>query len=519
MPLKTLDKQYYIMYSINQITVMKKVPDKFTQYLQALTEEDAVKISDFFAGFDKRVSISRGEKNKMRADFENALLYYSGAGVLLDDALAGLSVENLGGFYIRPPILWYALDDAAQIFPLSMKHGKMEVFRLSVYFKTAVVPELLQIALTFTIKRFPTFATTVKKGFFWHYLDTAKRRYSVSEESDIPCKPIKISGSSSQSFRVLYFGKRVSIECFHILTDGTGGLFFLKTLTAEYLRLLYAEKCTGEGVLDINAPPETKETSNDFALAEKTENAPSLINKPAVQMSGKISRIKPCRILHFRMDAARLKEVAQSKNATITAYVLALMFVAVKHATDEAAGNINIQVPVNMRKFYNSETLRNFFLFCGINLPISRITGVDSVISEISSQLNQKASKQSMEEMLSATRSMLNKIRYIPLFIKAPVARNTYEFFGDRVFTCTFSNVGVVKAPPQLEKYIENIDCMMGGTLTKNRAKCAMVTFGKTATFSIVKMTADSAFEEKMLELFAADGIAVKAEGSELYEG
>ena len=60
---------------------------------------------------------------KIRKDFENALLYYSSAGLSLDDALDRLSVSNLGGFYARPPVLWYKLDDAAKIFPLSMRHG------------------------------------------------------------------------------------------------------------------------------------------------------------------------------------------------------------------------------------------------------------------------------------------------------------------------------------------------------------------------------------------------------------
>ena len=95
----------------------------------------------------------------------------------------------------------------------------------------------MQMALTFTMKRFPSFATTLKKGVFWHYLDTTKRRFSVEQEKDIPCQPLKVSHSGSQSFRALYWENRISVEFFHVLTDGSGGLIFLKTLVAEYLRL------------------------------------------------------------------------------------------------------------------------------------------------------------------------------------------------------------------------------------------------------------------------------------------
>ena len=38
-------------------------------------------------------------------------------------------------------------------------------------------------------------------------------------------------------FRIRYYDKRIAIEYFHALTDGYGGMTFLLTLTAEYLRL------------------------------------------------------------------------------------------------------------------------------------------------------------------------------------------------------------------------------------------------------------------------------------------
>lgn len=490
----------------------------FESYTQSLPKVDRETLDRFFSDISAHLLLANEDKRKIEADFENALLYYKTCGLPLGDALGRLGVENLGGFYARPPILWYALDDAAKIYPLSMKHGQMAVFRLSVYFKREIVPEILQMALTFAIKRFPSFATTVKKGFFWHYLDTAKRRYAVEPESDIPCRPLIISRSGSQSFRVVYFENRVSVEYFHVLTDGTGGMVFLKTLAAEYLRLLGLDAAAGDGVLNVNDAPKKSEVANEFSRAKKTENASGFVDKPAAQMSGKLSGIKPCRVLHLNIDATLLKRAAKAKNTTITAYVLALMFIAGKNATDEPEGNINIQVPVNMRKFYESDTLRNFAMYCGVRLPLDDIADVESIAAEISRQLEQKASKQSMSEMMAATERMVGLMRYVPLFIKAPVAQLVYGFLGDKIFSNTLSNLGVVKMPPQMEKHIDHMDFVLGTSLT-NRVSCALVTFGQTATLSISKMTADPSFEEKLYDLFAADGITPRVEGSELYEG
>ena len=44
------------------------------------------------------------------------------------------------------------------------------------------------------------------------------------------------------------------------------------------------------------------------------------------------------------------------------------------------------------------------------------------------------------------------------------------------------------------------------------------VTVGGVSTFSISKMTADPAFEEKLYRLLTDDGIAVEVEGSDFYE-
>lgn len=509
------------------ITILKlPEPRPFDIYKEGLSACEQEKLEAYFSELMLHITLSRAENQAMREDFENALMYYAAADVPLEEAMQRLSYQNLGGFYVRPPILWYDLDDAAKIYPLSMRQSQMAVFRLSAYLKEDVCPELLQIALTFTIKRFPCFATTVKKGFFWHYLDTSKRRYAIKPETEIPCRPLKISRSGSRSFRLLYYNNRISVEYFHILTDGTGGMIFLKTLIAEYLRLKGVTLSECEGILDINAIPRAEETANAFArltAAEQEKNGDKsrigsgLVDKPATQMSGRVSKTKPCRLVHFKMDADTLIAAAKARGVTVTAYMLACMFAANRYATDDPVGSINIQVPVNMRKFYPSETVRNFAMYCGIRLPIENITGVDDILDEISHQLVEKTSKETMSEMMDATKRLVDGIKYVPLFIKAPIAGIVYGFLGDKVFSNTLSNLGVVQMPPEMSEHIESMDFVLGTGIT-NRAGCAMVTVGNVATLAISKRTVDPSFEEKLYELLTLDGVTMRLEGSELYE-
>ena len=259
-----------------------------------------------------------------------------------------------------------------------------------------------------------------------------------------------------------------------------------------------------------------EEFENAFTRVEKAKTASGFVDKTAVQMNGRLTRRRPCRVLHFKMDAARLREVAKAHNATVTAYLLMQMFYACSAATDELMGDINIQLPINMRKFYPSKTVRNFSMYCGIRIPIEKIGSREELLEKINSQIVEKADKEKMREMITAAVNLVSSIRLIPLAIKQPIAKIVYGLLGEKIYTTTLSNLGVVHFPEEMMEHIDYMDFCLGAQVT-NRLACAVVTVGNVATFSISKMTADPAFEEKLYQLLTNDQIAVEVEGSEYY--
>ena len=489
----------------------------FESWRQSLSDEEQSLLSDYFTDWNRRINLSLTEKKRMETDCQKALLWYRQNHIGLKEALTRLAPENLGGFYTRPPVLWYSPDEAAKIYPLSMKHGQMAVFRLSMYLKAPGVPVLLQMALNFTIQRFPCFATTVKRGFFWHYLDATKRRYFVEPETEPPARPLRIASSGSQSFRILYYQNRISLEMFHILTDAAGGLVFLKTLTAEYLRLCGTDYTPGQGVLDVHQPPVVRETENAFLSANRPGKGSGLTDHAALQLGGRLSYARPCQVVQFQMDASQLHQLAKAHGVTVTGYMLVQMLLACRRATDETNGDFSIQVPVDMRKYFPSPTLRNFSMYCGIRLPAQQVEPGDNLYREVARQLKEKSALEPMMEMVHSSTRLVSSVRYIPLFIKAPVTRFFYGFLGDRVFTNTLSNLGVVHMPKELEAQLKYMDFVLGTSVT-NRAGCSMVTLNGVTMFSISKHTEDPSFEEALYRRLTADGVAVQVKGSMLYE-
>ena len=489
----------------------------FKQMQESFSAEENEKLRIFFNDFKLHCHMPKKETDLLREDIEEALLYYKKTGLSLDEALNRLNNEKLGGFYASPASIWFSLDDAAKIYPFSMQEGYMNVFRLAMNMKEDVVPEILQMALNYTIKRFPVFATTLKTGFFWHYLDSTKRRFTVHEAKDIPCSSIPISQSGAQAFRVLYYKNKISVEFFHILTDGTGAVAFLRALVAEYLNLLGYEGEGDETLIDISDTPEKEEITNEFAYVEKPKNATGFIDKPALQMSGNHSSTLPCRIIHLKFPTADIKKVAKAHNATVTAYLIALMLVASKGSTESMTGDINIQVPVNMRQFYPSRTLRNFSMYTGIRLPIEEITTIDKTIPAVKAQIAEKTSKEAMSAMVAGTDNLVNSIKLIPIAIKSPVVKMVYGVLGERVFTTTISNLGVVTMPKGFAEHITDMEFALGASKT-NKALCGVISYGDTTCFTITKNTVSPVFEEKIHSLLKREGIDPIVEGSPLYE-
>lgn len=462
-----------------------------------------------------RLDLPGKYRKAMLRDFKLAAERLMSGGLTAKEAANRLDPARLGNFYLQKPDYWFPLDDAAKIYPMSMTDGWMSVFRLSAYLDRPVEPELLRAALHFTMPDYPFFATRVRRGLFWHYIDAAKRCFEVRPERELPCSPMDISRDDAQSFRVVYYKNRISVEFFHILTDGTGGLGFLTALLTEYLRI------SGElerPVTTARTRPDGEECENAFERCARglcTEGS-GFSERPALQLRGKLAKQRPARLLHMELDAEKLKEAARSRDATVTALVLAFMTEAAHRAVDGAEGRIQIQVPVNMRRFCPSKTQRNFSMYCTVSIENSRAADAEKILPEIGAQLAENASEDAMKAMLARTASMVRALANVPLAVKRPAARLAYGVLGERAFTSTLSNLGVAKLPEDVAKHVEKLDFVLG-TGEQSRAACAMVTLGNSAMLTVTKLTEDRSFEDALAGLFRKASIPFKLGGSMLY--
>ena len=139
-------------------------------------------------------------------------------------------------------IRWDRLDNTAHLFPVIAGENMSNVYRISVTLTELVQPDILQQALNIVLPKMDGFNLRLRMGVFWYYFEeNGKSAPKVREESNFPCRYIQQNQNHSYMFRVTYYKYRINLEVFHVLTDGMGGINFLKELTYQYLRLAHPE--------------------------------------------------------------------------------------------------------------------------------------------------------------------------------------------------------------------------------------------------------------------------------------
>ena len=487
---------------------MQQAQKLFTPAEQAL-------LTPYLNDVRARVDLRQKFVDQLMADHVMALRWYADHGLSLQDAMRRLKPSQLGDFYLKERTTWYPLDTAAKVYPLSMGLKRMMMFRMSFYLKRPVEPVVLQMALNYTMRRFPYFATTVKCGFFWHYIDSSMRRYAVQPESMPPCAPMRLNAISSPTFRVVWFGSRVSVEFFHVLTDGTGAAIFLRTLLREYLRLLGVEVPLGEGIFSLDETPDPREWADDFSLADEHPSPEGFGDKSALQMRGLMALEQPARVLHMNLSVEALKRKAREKGVTVTVLLLGCMMLALRDAAETHGGKrkLQVQLPVNMRKFYPSKTLRNFSMYCSIRLHPVEITGLDAILPKLAAQVCENTSKVSLDRTMTLSRKLVRYLRVVPLMVKRPIAYLIYGRLSDGVFTTTFSNLGPITLPEGMQPYVEKFDFVLGPPI-RNRAVCSLCSYGDRAVFTVVKTTALPVFENTLFAVLSKLGLEPYVEGT-----
>ena len=233
----------------------------------------------------------------------------------------------------KQDLRWVRLDNAAKIYPASRTRRWSNVFRLSATLTEPVDTAVLQSALDVMVPRFPTIAARLRRGVFWYYLQQLQEAPKVLQEYSYPLAYMHPEEARRCAFRVIVHKNRIAAEFFHSLTDGTGGLIFLKSLVAEYLQQKYGVQIPPvQGVLDRQEAPSREEMEDSF-LKYAGPGSASRKERDAWHFHGTLEPDGQLNLVCLQLNTEEVLQKAHEYDPTLTGFLSAVLMSAILSKT------------------------------------------------------------------------------------------------------------------------------------------------------------------------------------------
>lgn len=410
----------------------------------------------------------------------------------------------------------YRLDNAAHLFA-AVRTARLPVtFRLSLTLDEPVDPALLQKALTMVIDRFPYYRVRMGRTAFWHHLVANPAKPRVSFDDCRYCRHFASGENDGFLFRTLYRADRIAVEFCHVLTDATGAMTFLLTLTAAYLGLRGHAIAGTEGLLALEEEPHPEEAED--AYKRYYQPAPPLtVKSPAFHPGGTLENPP---IYHATTAVVPLPQalgLAKARHVSLTEFMVAVYLDVLQEMQRVQTKRRRIQplrvtVPINARRILPSRTMRNFSLF--------HLVGIDPRLGEYDFAEILETVHHTMRLAINARtlRRMIRRnirgeihplVQPIPLFLKKLIAARVFSLLGEDLNSGGLSNLGPLAMPEEMRRHVAAVEYAPSGTPI-NKYRCGMVSLHDKLYITIGRVCREKDLAELFFAALAKHGLTVQ---------
>lgn len=436
--------------------------------------------------------------------------------------------ETIGDFMTKvlspaKKLRWMRLDNAAKIYPAAKRRGWTNYFRLSMTLNEAVDVPVLRTALDVTVRRFPSIAVRLRRGVFWYYLEQIPKAPPVEQDRSYPLVHVPFDDVRKCAFRVLVYHERIAVEFFHAVTDGTGGMIFLKTLVAEYLCQKYGITIPAEeGVLGRLEEPDEEELEDSFLRYAGSRKA-SRRESTAWHLSGTPEKDAFLNLTTLMLSVSEIRDCAKRYQASVTEFLAAAMLLALCEMQSEKIPRrshrkpVKVLLPVNLRTLFPSRTLRNFASY--VTPEIDPRLG-DYTFAEICRIVHYRMGLENDPRMMAAKietnvaseRSPI--LRVMPLFIKNIAMKLVFDTVGECKSCLCMSNLGMVRLPEAMAPLVRRVDFIIGPQ-AKAPHNCGVVSWGDTMYISLIRSTREPELEYHFFRVLHRLGLRVTVQSNQ----
>ena len=424
----------------------------------------------------------------------------------------------------RNTLEWRKLDNSAKIFPISTGKKYSNVFRLSAVLKEKINPEILEKAVKIALEKYKSFKVRLKDGFFWNYLEHNTKEPIIEQENEYPCKYIDPKTNNGYLFKVTYYDKKINIDIFHTLTDGNNGSVFFREIVYSYLEMSHPEDFKEEQRRYRKAEY-TIEDSYIKNYDKKVKDKHSL--KKAYCLKGRKISLGAISAIHEIIDLDILKKETKKQECTVTQYLTAVLVYCIYKANFQKNNKknailkkpIKICVPVNLKRYFSSKTINNFFSYITVEANTKELIknkelDFDKILTIVKKEFKEKLTEKEIQKTMSSNVKLgINPfIKTIPLILKKPIVRISYKEIR-KYTTMTFSNIGRIVIIRKYQKYIEHFLMLMSPDPVE-KIKCSACSFENEIVFTFTSILNNCNIEKEFYEFLTKKGIKSSIESN-----
>ena len=325
------------------------------------------------------------------------------------------------------------------------------------------------------------------------------------------------------AFRVLVYDKRIAVELFHSLTDGTGALIFLKSLVAEYLQQKYGVHIPAEkGVLGRLEEPREEELEDSFQKYGGTVQA-SRKATDAWRLHGTPETDDYLHLTCFQLPVAQVLAKAREYGVSLTTFLCAAMMMALQQLQLQQEPNparrksIKVLIPVNLRRLFPSRTLRNFAMYTTPELqPNLGQYDFREICQVVHHRMGLEITPKFMSTMIATNISSerILAVRVIPLFLKNIIMKAIFDSVGERKSCLSLSNLGAVELPESMRPFVQRMDFILGVQATAPY-NCGVLSYGDTLYVNFIRNIREPALEAEFFRVLQDMGLQVTVQSNE----
>lgn len=417
---------------------------------------------------------------------------------------------------------WMPLDNAAKIYPAARSHNWTNAFRLSATLKEEVDTKVLQSALDVTIRRFPSLGTRLRKGLFWYYLQQVSHAPAIRQEMSYPLTRMTRKDLRDCALRVIVYHNRIAVEFFHSLTDGNGGVIFLKALVAEYLQQKYHLVIPAEqGVVGRLEEPSPEELEDSFLKYAGPVSASRRENN-AWHLKGTPEPDGFLNVTCFQLPVAQVLEQAHHYCVSMTTFLSAALMQAILNLQAQQIPNrryrkyVRLLIPVNLRRLFPSKSMRNFALY---TTPEVDPKLGDYSFEELCQIIQHRMALDVTPKQMSARIATNVKseqvflLKITPLFIKNLVMKAVFLAVGERKSCLCLSNLGQVTLPKEMESYVERLDFILSSQAMSPH-NCGVLSYKDTLYVNFTRNIVEPNLEREFFLVLREMGLPVEVQSN-----